>query len=194
MSITRRFRFIVALAVVAAGLVGVSQASAAACTTGSSQVFLQFGDVSFYDLMQNGGFESGTTGWTMSGGAQVANGNDPYFLNKKKDSHDASLPAGSSITSDPFCVSVKTPYARFMNVGGSRDSNLRVDVICGSGPPVTVATFRAFQLWLPSPQISMLPCVPGTLLGQTAMVQLRVTAIGGSAQVDDFFLDPFKGK
>jgi hypothetical protein len=191
MSISRHIRLLLVLAVACCALVGVSNANAA-CTGGSSQVFLQFGDVSFYDLMQNGGFESNGTGWTMAGGAQVVNGNDPYFLNKKQDSHSASLPAGSSITSDPFCVSVKTPYARFMAAGSSSTSNLRVDVICGGGRPITVATFRTWQLWLPSPAISMTPCMPGTLTSPTVSVRIRVTAVGAGSRVDDFFLDPFK--
>jgi hypothetical protein len=191
MSIARHIRLLLVLAVGCAALVGVSNANAA-CTGGSSQVFLQFGDVSFYDLMQNGGFESSGAGWTMTGGAQVVNGNEPYFLSKKQDSHSAELPAGSSITSDPFCVSVKTPYARFMALGASSTSNLRVDVICGSGPPITVATFRTWQIWLPSPAIPMTPCLPAALTSPTVSVRLRITALGASSRVDDFFLDPFK--
>jgi hypothetical protein len=37
------------------------------------------GDYANYYLGPNGSFESGTTGWTVSGGAKVVDGNQPFL-------------------------------------------------------------------------------------------------------------------
>src|ERR1051325_5891413 len=74
------------------------------CDPTSSQVFSRFGDSAYYARMMNGGFENGSTGWVLSGGARVVSGNEPYYLTgNTSDSHSLLLPAGSSAYSGTVC-------------------------------------------------------------------------------------------
>src|SRR4051794_5101916 len=47
----------------------------------TAPVFLPWGDFAGYYFAPNGGFESGSTGWTLSGGAAVVQqANEPWYL------------------------------------------------------------------------------------------------------------------
>ena len=57
------------------------------CTTRTeSTVFSTWGDTYSYFKMANGGLESGATDWTLSGGAAVASGNEPWKVAGSADS------------------------------------------------------------------------------------------------------------
>ncbi|MBM3678978.1 MAG: hypothetical protein FJW96_14035, partial [Actinobacteria bacterium] len=49
------------------------------------KVFKAWGDNSQYFLAPNGGLEAGVQGWKLEPGATVAMGNEPFFLNSKRD-------------------------------------------------------------------------------------------------------------
>ena len=51
----------------------------------AKQVFSQWWDTSLYTLIPNGSFESGATGWTLAGGAQVTSGNETFYANSATD-------------------------------------------------------------------------------------------------------------
>ena len=55
-----------------AGLIGNLLSN---CPTGGSQVFAPWQDAANYLLAPNGSFEFGSTGWSLSGGAGIVNGN-----------------------------------------------------------------------------------------------------------------------
>jgi hypothetical protein len=195
MSIRTRIRTLLALSIAGAALIGASNASAA-CTTGSTQVFRPWGDLNFYSLLTNGGFENNGNNWTMAGGAAVTGGNEPFFLNGKNDTRSAGLPTGSSVTSGSFCTSPNTPFLRFVSHSSGFSAMLRVELLCPTarGPaPVTVTTFTTGSAWAPTPLVPVVACLPvGALSSSSVNVQLRVTAVSGGAQMDDVYLDPYK--
>jgi hypothetical protein len=93
------------------------------------QSFKQFGDKSHYTLVPNGSFESGLFGWDVSGDATVI----PYvneFL-PEGSANALYMPAGSSVTSPPICVSKGYPYARAFaqRLSGDGSAALKVEVL-----------------------------------------------------------------
>ena len=180
-----------------AGLIGTGSASY--CSPTSTQAFTSWGDQNAYTLLPNGSFENGSTSWTMSGGAKVVAGNEPYFLNGRRDSHSLLLPAGSSAYSATMCFALGDWHLRFLmrNVG-SQTGSLRVTVIVPSlvGGLLTVldgGTVSGNGTWQPSPRLQLLLCNVTSLLG-TKAVAFRFTPVGRDAayQIDDVYLDPWK--
>ena len=180
-----------------AGLIGTGSASY--CSPTSTQAFASWGDQNAYSLLPNGSFENGSTSWTMTGGAKVVAGNEPYFLNGRRDSHSLLLPAGSSAYSATMCFALGDWHLRFLmrNVG-SQTGSLRVTVIVPSlvGGLLTVldgGTVSGNGTWQPSPRLQLLLCNVTSLLG-TKAVAFRFTPVGRDAayQIDDVYLDPWK--
>src|SRR5581483_7321191 len=97
-----------------AGLLGCSYPS-------SSQAFAQWGDRSNYVPVPGGSFETGAAGWTLTGGAKVVGGNEPFYLGGSTDSHSLLLPPGSSALTPGVCLTLLTPTLRF--VGSSTDGS-----------------------------------------------------------------------
>ena len=62
------------------------------CPTGGTQVFAPWQDYANYNLAPNGGLESGTTGWSVSGGASVVSGNQPFAVRGLEELHDRREP------------------------------------------------------------------------------------------------------
>ena len=52
---------------------------------GTSTAFAQWQDPRSYYLVNDGGFENGGAGWTFTGGAAVASGNEPFFIHSSSD-------------------------------------------------------------------------------------------------------------
>jgi hypothetical protein len=180
-----------------AGLIGTGSASY--CSPTSTQAFASWGDQNAYSLLPNGSFENGSTSWTMTGGAKVVAGNEPYFLHGRGDSHSLLLPAGSSAYSATMCFALGDWHLRFLmrNVG-SQTGSLRVTVIVPSlvGGLLTIldgGTVSGNGTWQPSPRLQLLLCNVTSLLG-TKAVAFRFTPVGRDAayQIDDVYLDPWK--
>ena len=115
-----------------AGLLG-GGGSASYCDPSSTRAFSQFGDSSNYARMLNGGFENGSTGWVLGGGAKVVAGNEPYYLSgNRSDSHSLLLPAGSSAYSGTVCFALGDWHLRFMAKRLSSSGGLHVQVIVPS--------------------------------------------------------------
>jgi hypothetical protein len=178
---------------------GLAVASAQACTySGAKPVFAPWGDQHNYVLAPDGGFESGGTGWSLAKGAQVVSGNETYQLNGAGDSRSLSLPAGSSATSPPICMSLDTPLFRLVaRNGGDPSSRLRVEAtyrLLGLVRTNVVNTLTAGSSWEPSKQMSPvlgLSTIVGTILPSS--IQIRITPLdsAGQWQVDDLYIDPF---
>jgi hypothetical protein len=180
-------------------VVVVFAASAQACSyTGARQVFKPWGDGHEYVLAPNGGFEQGTSGWTLAGGAGLAAENESFDLNASTDSTSLSLPAGSSAVSAPLCMSLETPVFRMVARNlGNPSATLRVEAqysLLGIVHTSVVNTVSGGPAWAPtqemSPLLGLSPVI-GTLL--PSYIQVRITPIGtgGKWQVDDLFVDPF---
>jgi hypothetical protein len=173
-----------------------------ACPDPVTQAFLQWNDPAKYAFLPNGGFEQGTYGWTVSGGAKVVSGNESFFVHSRYDRYSLSLPPGSSATSPPMCLSLLNSKMRFFTQNtGNPAARMRVQVLYNGGVGgllsiVTkllgvsdVAAITAAPTWQPSSPVGMLS---GTLPLLTNTVQFRFTPLdsGGAWQIDDVYLDP----
>jgi hypothetical protein len=182
-----------------AGLLGTGSASY--CDPMATQAFAASGDSSYYASLFNGGFEAGSTGWSMSGGARVVSGNEPAFISGHVgDNHSLLLPAGSSAYSSTVCFALGDWHLRLYakNVG-STNGALHVQVIVPSlvGGLLTIldgGNVSAGGSWQPSPRLELALCNVTSLLG-TKAVAFRFTPVGYGAayQIDDVYLDPWKG-
>jgi hypothetical protein len=157
----------------------------------TSQPFRQFGDYTSYYGFSNNGFENGTSGWTLAGGAYVGFGNEPWYSNGFG-SRSLVLPAGSSATSPSFCINLLAPNIRAF-VRGAAGDDLQVQVVfrglTGNLTGILNAgTVDGTGNWAPSQKINSLLALP--LL--TSYAQIRLVAGDGTWQVDDFFVDPAK--
>jgi hypothetical protein len=171
------------------------------CPTGGSQVFAPWQDYASYLLAPNGGLESGTTGWSLSGGAKVVSGNEPFL---RTGSHALSLPSGSSALSPVVCLGQNQLFLRMFGAdSGGSDKGLRVQVVWyGLLNKVLgisdFATYGAGGAWSPTSKLSsggglQVPLLP--ILGSTS-ARVMVTPLGsGSAwQIDDLYIDPCIGR
>jgi hypothetical protein len=173
-----------------------------ACGGTTSQAFAPWYDFASYWYAPNGGFEAGSTGWSLSGGAKVVPGNSTLFNAGADDRYSLSLPKGSSATSPPMCVSLFSSKMRFFAANyGSPSSKLKVQVIYNGGVGgllsfltkllklSDVGYVTAGTNWQPSTPVGMLS---GTLPLLTTSVQFRFTPADstGAWQVDDVYLDP----
>jgi hypothetical protein len=154
--------------------------SAHACSYEKTETpFAQWGDPRAYVLVPNGDFASGGAGWTLEGEASVA-------------SESLSLPPGSSAVSPPICVSRETPFLRAMarndGVAGSR---LQVEILY-EGVEATRSRVVGgnYEDWGPTQPLAQSFGL-ATLGGTESSAQVRLTAVGGDWQVDDFYVDPF---
>jgi hypothetical protein len=173
-----------------------------ACPSPTSQAFAPWKDYAAYSYAPNGGFESGSSGWSLSGSAKVVLGNSPFYTHGKGERYSLSLPAGSSATSPPMCISLFSSKMRFFAVNpGSSSSRLKVQVIYrgGVGGILSLITktlglsdfgyITAGGTWQPSPAIGMLS---GTLPLLTTSVQFKFMPADSSGKwvIDDVYLDP----
>jgi hypothetical protein len=173
-----------------------------ACPSPTSKAFAPWNDFAYYAYAPNGGFESGSNGWSLSGGARVVVGNESFYIHGKGERYSLSLPAGSSATSPPMCISLFSSKMRFFTANqGSASSRLKVQVIYrgGVGGLLSLVTktlglsdfgyITAGRAWQPSPPIGMLS---GTLPLLTTSVQFRFVPADSSGAwvIDDVYLDP----
>ncbi|MFN8223160.1 MAG: hypothetical protein U0R50_07975 [Gaiellales bacterium] len=166
---------------------------APSCGYSVSQVFAPFGDAAWYFLAPGGDAESAR--WTLAGGATVLPGVGVLGFG----SHVYALRSGASVTSPAFCLGFDSPTMRFSyRDPGVSGATLSVEAIWAnqSGSPVTVTIARirsgapGLHLADPSFLLANLDALVGST-GTTTM-QLRFAASGGSWQVDDVYVDPYK--
>jgi len=166
------------------------------CSPALSQPFLPWLDPGSYFLVRGGNFESGTGGWSLAG-ASVISGNEPWKVSGSGDSHALRLPPGASATAPATCVGLADPTVRFFarNTAPVGLGTLVVTAdISAAGVdvrvPIGVVTGgSSFQPTLPLPLLANLT---SSLPGSTGTVTLEFTAVGGSWQIDDTYVDPFK--
>jgi hypothetical protein len=152
-----------------------------------------------YTLAPGGRAES-AAGWQLQGGATVVAGNEPWKVAGSGDRSALSLPNGSRATTGVMCVGIGHPTMRFFarRTTGGLLSLLKVEVLfeglggaVNSLPIGVVLAGGSWQPTLPFPVIaSLLPLLPGA---QTP-VAFRFTPVGGSFQLDDVYVDPWRYK
>ena len=141
------------------GVLGPLTTSLLGGSCGSTQaVFAPWGDPNQYYFTNNGGFESGSTGWTLSGGAQVVAGNESFDVHSTSDSHSLLIPAGGSATSPADCFGLTTPGIRFFAMSDSGPATIHVRVIAsgllGILSILDGGTATVGPTWQPTPVFS----------------------------------------
>ena len=158
----------------------------------TSQVFAPWNDSAGYYFASNGGFESGTTGWKLSGAASLANANDPYDLSGPG---KTALTLGTGGTASiNVCYGLTYPAVRFVAAGVNGSARIHVRVyahsLLGVLSVLDGGTFTVPAGWDAAPKLSTLFSALAAPLGTSSM-ELRITVESGTAQVDDLFVDPF---
>lgn len=153
------------LAIIA--LPGPVQASTGCDEQPLSRPFLPWLDLAWYTPVSDD--------WTVEGGAAA-------------DGSRVSLPAGSSATSGPLCVSLAHPTVRFFARNtGSRTSLLAVSVVF-DGQTLPVGVVAAGDSWAPSP---VLPVVANLVSDEAAFTFTPLDS-RGEWTIDDVYVDPYK--
>jgi len=153
--------------------------------------------------MPGGDLESSKT-WTLTDGARLLAGNEPFYVHSAADRRSLLLPSGASGRTSPTCVDVDEPTMRFFARNtGSPLSLLAVEarirtMAAGVTTETTLplgAVLGTQQTWQPSLPV-LFELSANQVLGGTSTVDFRFTALGlgGKWQVDDVYVDPFKDR
>jgi hypothetical protein len=178
----------------AAGLIQTDSCDNATLT----QPFAPFGDSGYYKLVPGGDFEGSLAGWTFTGGAARVAGSERFGATGSVGKYSLYLPAGASAQSPYTCVDFAYPTFRFFAKNNGLLSTVLVSVVYKEpllGPvAIPIGPVALSPTWGPS--IPMLTAsevqglVNGLLARGTPQVALRFTALTGSSQIDDVFVDP----
>jgi hypothetical protein len=166
-----------------------SGAHAAGCPEQpSAQTFLPWLDVAWYVPAPDGGLEGGGEGWTLSGGAAVVDGNQPYLAGERS----LALPGGASATTAPMCIGIEHPTIRlFARNTGSPLSALAVSVVfrdtLGTWQALRVGVVAAGSRWAPT---TVMPVV-ANLVSDRAAFRFTPLDDRGEWTVDDVYVDPY---
>src|SRR3954467_7072622 len=185
-------------AIAAPANAGILTASAQSCDDSPiTQPFSRFGDSANYKKIGN--FESGTSGWTLAGGAKVVAGNETYKVGGTADAKSLLLPSGSNAVSPFTCVGLNQPSLRLF---AKRNSAL-LGLVSTLNVQIQVQTSLGLSVWL--------PVLPGDLGGSSwhppaqmprsanilplsasdkTPVRFRFTPLLGAWQIDDVYVDP----
>ncbi|MGA9859403.1 MAG: hypothetical protein WBQ18_16175 [Solirubrobacteraceae bacterium] len=158
-----------------------------------TQPFAPWGDTNVYKAVPGGSFEGGATGWTLSGGASVAAGSEPFAATGSLGSSSLNLPAGASAQTPYTCVNAAYPTIRFFGRNNGLLSTVLVQVVYKGLLgilPIPVGTVALSGTWQPTLPMLTASAIPGLLSGGTTQVALRFTSLTGRSQIDDVFVDP----
>jgi hypothetical protein len=166
---------------------------------GGSQVFAPWQDTANYLLAPNGSFEFGSAGWSLSGGAGIVSGNEPFY---PTGTHTLALPSGSSATSPTVCLGTQQLYIRMFgkDLGGT-DSGLRVRIqfygllnnLLGTKD---FAVFPGSGDWAPTNQVQsgggLLTPLPVVSILSSTSARIQITPLGSGSrwEIDDVYIDP----
>jgi hypothetical protein len=183
----------------AAALLAAPAAANAACaSTPTTTPFTPFGDSAKYSLVSNGAFESGTTGWSLTG-ASVAGGNETWRVHGASDAKSLAITSKGVAVSPAFCVDVDRPTFRFFarrtsGTWGVLNVRLRWRTGNGAVNETTVAAIDGSSTaWQVTPVLNLATTLPLWNGGQNATVQLVFDPedYGGNWAIDDVYIDPY---
>lgn len=160
--------------------------------------FKAWSDPDAYCAFPNLGFESGATGWTLTGKASIASANEPWHVSGAG-THALQLGPGATALSSRLPVSLLDPWMRAFARSAGANGPLRVQVIfhglLGNLTGLLNAgslSAGSYSSWHPTQRVLSTLALP--LLTSTAQVQLTSAATSGSWQIDDVYLDPCASK
>jgi hypothetical protein len=198
----RRLWLAFAVVVAAAGL-AVPAASANSLSLlpscgPQSYPFIPWGDLDAYCAFPNLGFESGTTGWTLTGKASVVSANEPWHVSGAG-THALQLGPGASARSSSLPINLLDPWIRLFARSAGANGSLLVQVqLRGLTGNLTgllnigSLSPSGYASWQPTQRVLSTLALP--LLTTSADVLLTSKATSGSWQVDDVYLDPCVAK
>ncbi len=160
-----------------------------------SQPFARWNDTNEYKLVPGGSFENGASGWTLGHGASIVSGSEPFGATGSVGASSVYLSAGASVTSPFTCVDAAYPTFRFFARNNGLLSTVLVSVVyklplLGIEAAVPVGTAALSPSWSPSLPMLTASVLTGLLHGGTVPMAIRFTALTGSSQIDDVFVDP----
>lgn len=170
---------------------------AAAATTCPSttlvQPFLKYADQGYYWLTPGGSFEGSTAGWGFAGGAKVASGGEPSAAGGSLGNDSLALPAGATAQSPFMCVEPSDRtfrfFARSVTPAATIVASVNYESVLGDIlVPVKLLTVRS--TWEPSEILHTGAAQATEILGGVVHLALRFTSIGGTARIDDVYIDP----
>ncbi len=158
-----------------------------------SHPFSRWGDERNYALVPGGDFEGSLGAWTLSGGAAQSSGSETYASTGSVGSSSLLLPKGAGAVSPAVCVTPKDRFFRFFDRTDHPGAVIRVTAVyrLASGTvSFPVGTIRPSRRWRPSPRLQTASQV-AKFAGGSANLTLQFRASGGTAQIDDVFVDPW---
>jgi hypothetical protein len=195
-TMTKRFLLAISVGIcavaVAAPVGSASRAGLLTCPA-SLHPFAQFGDNNTYFAFANNGFESGASGWGLSG-ASVVSGNEPWDVNGPGGS-SLSIGPGGSVSSPRVCAALLAPAWRMFAKSNGANGSLRAQIVFYGllGNVTGILNFTNFgssdyASWEPSSFMPSLLALP--IATFSAQLRLTNTGTSGTWQVDDVFVDP----
>lgn len=162
-----------------------------------AQTFAAWQDGSDYFLAPDGDFENDTSSWSLGDGAQVVEGNEPFYVGSPDDDMSLALPAGSTAATATICIADVHRTMRFFAKGAAggrlvvnarfygRDADLgrvRLGAVDGSGD------------WAATAALPMRVNEAAAGFDDALSVSLQFTPREGDWQIDDVYVDPFRTK
>jgi hypothetical protein len=194
---------VMAVTATVAAMAAPAQAAVGCGTRTTTTPFSRFGDANKYFFAPNGGFESGSASWSLSGGS-VVSGNESFYLHAGTDRYALNLPTGSVASSAFMCITKDDPSVRFVaRATGSPYTSLNVSATLRNSQGTTQSVYlgqlsaSSFGSWGASPiySYSVQLNMPWMLINGVAEVSFSFSSQGsaGAWQIDDVYVDPFKG-
>jgi hypothetical protein len=157
--------------------------------------FAPWADFGSYKLVPGGDFEGALSGWSLQGDAQPVGGGEPFGATGSVGSYSLSLSGGAVATSPPTCVNAAYPTLRFFARTDTPGSTVAVSALYSTllGPvTIPVGVVALSGDWQPTLPMTTLSAIPAALNGGAANIALRFTALTGTSQIDDVFVDPMR--
>jgi hypothetical protein len=171
-----------------------ANAAQSACGSGTlSTPFSKWGDNNLYTLIPGGSFEAHETAWTLTGGANVASGSEPFAATGTLGASSLAIPAGGWARSPFVCVTPEDRTFRFFDRGEKTTGTLVASVIYKT--PVGLVSVQVGKVtgsssWAPSQILHTGAAAATAILGGDVNVAFQFTSTSGTSRVDDVFLDP----
>ena len=184
---------------VALALVAVPAAEAACTSVPTTKAFSALGDSADYSLAPSGSFESGATGWSLTG-ASVVSGNESWKLHGSGDSKSLAINPTGKAVSPSFCVGIEHPTFRLFarrtsGTWGTLNVKLRWKDSTGvTNETVVTSVGSSDTAWHPTGRIALSTVLPLWNANQTASVQIVFDPedYGGAWAIDDVYIDPYR--
>jgi len=164
----------------------------------TSNPFKAFGDSAAYALVQNGAFEAGTSGWSLTSSSVVA-GNESYKVHGSGDAKSLAVQATGKAITPSFCVDDARPSFRFFakrtsGTWGVLNVVLRWTDNAGVSHDTTLGSLSGntyLSKWQATPVLplsTVLPLNGGTM---QAKIVFDPENYGGHWAIDDVYVDPY---